>query len=143
MKNLTALFLATIMTACGGSSSSSNSAPAAPALPVAPAISASAVMLSNANIDIAGIGGDFLIQAASGVNVTVSGSSNKVDFSPNQVTGIVSITGVSNTIITRPGNSATYLYVTGTSNTFWVPDGLHLVIDNPSPPAITIITYAR
>ena len=150
MKNLIALLFCLALAACGGGSSSSGTAPApAPATITEitttsiPATSANATLLSNANISISTSSGDYVIQAANGVGVNVSGNNNLVEFSNNQAAGVVAISGNTNTIIARPGSSATSLTVTGIENTFWIPNGMFLLINNPGHPAITVITYPK
>lgn len=130
MKNLIVLFVAALLTACGGSSSSVTATPASqlPASSVPPATSLSAIPLSNAIIDISGMSGDYLIQSASAVVVTVSGMSNTVEFSPNQAASSVSVTGMSNKIIFRSGTSVTSLTDTGMSNKYWIPSGSGIAI---------------
>ena len=130
MKNLNALLFCLALAACGGSSSVTTPASITPPPTQPPTQSANAIQLSNADITISTDFGDYLIQAASGVNVTIPDSSNYnvVDFSQNQSASGVEVGGNFNTLIFRGGTSASSVSVTGNFNTLWVPASSPIVV---------------
>jgi hypothetical protein len=154
MKKSLIIVIAGTLTACGGggagdvqtgttsgSAVTEVSAPGTVAIsgPIQP--SGGTVLNNSASVSITQDGGNFILQNAGTVNVTVVGNTNNVTFGQGQPADTVTIGGNGNTIVFRAGTSVRTLTVTGATNTLWIPTGSGIVVANTAPASTVIKIY--
>jgi hypothetical protein len=159
IKSLSAVLVATLLSACGGGGdSSSGSVPVSAAPPSAaapnpgPAATSPAVALEtppaatglslNAGaFNTNGSGANYQVNFNGATNLTVDGNLNHFWMGAAQSGGTMTVGGASNTFVLKPSATPVTVTVTGSANTFYFPEGSKITLSGAGAAMSTIKYY--